>query len=90
MSLIVRFEVKNMDSNRYAEVLRRLASEGQGAPTGRLYHVSFGAQGALQVVDVWDTEANFRAFGEHLVPILRSLGVDATPEVAPVHNIIRA
>jgi hypothetical protein len=90
MSLIVRFEVKNMDSKRYAEVLRRLTSEGQGSPTGRLYHVSFGAQEALQVVDVWDTESNFRAFGEHLVPILKSLGVEVTPDVSPVHHIIRA
>ena len=90
MALMVRFEVKNMTTEKYAEVLRRLEGKGLGAPRGRIHHTSYGPIDALNVVDIWDTPANFEAFGKELMPILGSLGIDpGTPTVSPVHNIIR-
>ena len=39
--------------------------------------------------DVWDSQENFDAFGETLVPILGELGVELpTPQIAEVYNII--
>lgn len=90
MALIVHFSPKGMNETKYAEILRRLQAAGAGAPAGRLHHVCYGPSDALSVVDVFDTPANFEAFGKVLVPILSAVGVDVgQPTVTPVHNIIR-
>ena len=42
------------------------------------------------MTDVFDTPANFEAFGKVLIPILVEMGVDVgRPEPVEVHNIIR-
>jgi hypothetical protein len=90
MALIIHFTPKGMDDKKYAEILRRLEAAGAGAPRGRLHHSCYGDKKALRVTDVFDTPANFEAFGEVLVPILSELGVDVgQPDAIEVHNIIR-
>ncbi len=89
MALIVHFDAKGMDENKYAEILRRLEKAGAGAPPGRLHHACYGAKNQLVVVDIYDTGASFEAFGRTLIPILTELGVEAIPQVQEVHNIIR-
>ena len=79
-----------MNSDTYAEALRRLDAAGQKAPPGRLHHTCYGPKDKLSVTDVFDTEQNFEAFGKVLVPILTGLGVElGQPNVIGVHNIIR-
>ena len=42
------------------------------------------------VYDVWDSQGDFDAFGQTLMPILTELGVDpGQPDVMPVHSIIQ-
>ena len=42
------------------------------------------------VYDVWDSQEDFDAFGQTLMPILAELGVDpGQPDVMPVHNIVQ-
>ena len=90
MALIVHFTPKGMNDKKYAEILRRLEAAGAGAPPGRLHHTCYGDPGALRVVDVFDTQANFEAFGKTLVPILQAMGVDVgQPDITPIHNIVR-
>ena len=90
MALVAHFEVKNMSSEKYAEVMRRLEKAGAGAPTGRLHHTAYGPKEALKVVDIFDTPQNFEAFGKTLMPILGALGIDpGQPQVTEVHNIVR-
>jgi hypothetical protein len=90
MALIVHFTPKGMDSDKYAEVLRRLESAGNGAPRGRLHHTCYGDRSALRVTDLFDTPQNFEAFGRVLMPILAAVGIDpGQPEVIPVHNVIK-
>ena len=89
MALCIYFPVKGMSADKYEEALRRLEGEGQGAPPGRSYHVSFTAGDGLQVVDVWDSQESFDAFGQTLMPILTELGIDpGQPAIGEVHNII--
>lgn len=89
LALIVHFNPKGMDEKKYAEVLRRLEKAGAGAPPGRLYHACYRDQGALRVVDVYDTPQSFEAFGRTLVPILVEMGIDVgKPEPSEVVNII--
>ena len=90
MALIVHFSPKNMDQDKYAEVLRRLDAAGAGSPPGRLHHTSYGSKDALRVTDIYDMPQNFEAFGKVLVPILGSLGIElGRPEVVEIHNVIR-
>lgn len=90
MAIVVLFSPKGMDQAKYADILRRLEAAGAGAPPGRLHHSCYGPKEALRVIDVFDTPANFEAFGETLIPILTQVGVDVgKPDVAEVHNIIR-
>ena len=47
------------------------------------------SDGLIQVLDVWDSQESFEAFGATLLPILAEAGVDpGEPMVTPVHNII--
>jgi hypothetical protein len=88
--IIAHFEPKNMNANTYAEVLRKLEAAGAGAPSGRIFHVSYGDPNALKVVDIYDTPQSMEAFGKVLLPILGALGIEiAPPQVTPIHNVIR-
>jgi hypothetical protein len=76
---------------QYEEVVRR--EKGAGAtfpPDGRDYHVCFGTDGDLHVSEIWDSQEQFQAYGEFLMPILADVGIQFSdePEVFEVHNII--
>jgi hypothetical protein len=88
MAVIFYFDVQGMSSEKYDEVINRLEAAGAGSPKGRSYHVAFGSPGELKVVDVWDSQQDFDAFGETLVPILTELGIDPRPRSYEVRNVI--
>ena len=90
MAITMIFTPPSMDARQYDEVIQRLENAGAGAPTGRLYHVCFGTGTSLRVVDVWESQEAFNAFGQTLLPILQQVGVDpGQPELTQVHNIIK-
>jgi hypothetical protein len=90
MAIGVYFATQSMNAQRYSEVVKQLEAAGAGSPKGRLYHASFGDTNDLQVFDVWDSQAEFDAFGAILMPILAKNGVTpAQPQIMPIHNIIR-
>jgi hypothetical protein len=90
MAITMIFTPHPFDARQYDEAIKRLESAGASAPPGRLYHVCFGTGANLRVVDVWESQDAFNAFGQTLLPILQQLGVDpGQPEVAEVHNIIK-
>jgi hypothetical protein len=91
MSIVVRFHPTNVTIAQYEEVVRR--EKGAGAtfpPDGRDYHVCFGTDGDLHVSEIWDSQEQFQAYGEFLMPILADVGIQFSdePEVFEVHNII--
>lgn len=91
MAISVHFSPQGMDKAKYDEVIRRLQAAGAGAPPGRLHHSCYDpGNGQLQVMDIFDSQENFQAFGGTLVPILSALAIDVgQPTVGQVHNIIR-
>ena len=90
MALSFYFNPASMNATQYDEVTRRLDAAGAGAPTGRLYHACFGSGDKLQVFDIWESQQDFDAFGETLMPILQEFGIDAGhPMVEQVHNLIQ-
>jgi hypothetical protein len=57
---------------------------------GLLAHVAGQGKDGFRVVDVWEFEDAFRRFGEKLLPILQSVGVEGQPEVYPTHTFVSA
>ena len=89
MALGMYFRPSSFTPARYDDTIKRLEAAGAGAPPGRLYHVALEADGQIQVLDIWDSQESFEAFGATLVPIMTELGADpGEPQVSPVHNII--
>jgi hypothetical protein len=89
MALCIYFPVEGMTADKYDEVNADLQDAGAGSPPGRSYHVAFKMGDGLQVVDVWDSQEDFDAFGQTLMPILGKHGIDpGQPAVGEVHNIV--
>lgn len=89
MPLALYFAPGSFTPERYDQTIKRLEAAGAGAPAGRLYHCAFETDGLIQVVDIWESQESFEAFGATLVPIMTELGAEpGPPQVAPVRNII--
>jgi len=90
MALAVYFHPASMTKAQYDAAITKLEEAGVGKPSGRLHHSCFGPDGNLMVFDVWDTQENFEAFGQTLMPILGTIGIDTgQPDVMPIHNMIQ-
>jgi len=90
MALGFYFHPEGMTAQAYDKVIKDLEAVGVGRPKGRLHHSAFGPPEGLMVYDVWASQEEFDAFGEKLVPILKSHNVDGgQPDVMPVHNLIQ-
>ena len=89
MSFVLRFTPTGLTAAKYDEVIKKLNAAGAGAPKGRSYHVCFGDPNNLHVSDIWDNMEDFQAFGQTLIPIMQSIGVETgQPAILPVHNAI--
>jgi hypothetical protein len=89
MSFVLTFTPSGFNAAKYDEVIVKLNAAGAAAPKGRSYHVCYGDPQGLHVTDNWDSMENFQAFGETLLPIMHSLGLDpGQPDVQEVYNII--
>ena len=90
MAITVLFTPRSLNASQYDEALKQLENIGAGAPQGRLYHVCFGTGTSLRVMEVWESQDAFNAFGPTLIPILQQLGIDpGQPDISEVHNTIQ-
>lgn len=89
MSFVLTFAPSGMTASKYDECIEKLNAAGAGSPKGRSHHVCYGDPNSVHITDVWDSMEDFQAFGETLIPILQSLGIDpGQPAPQQVHNII--
>jgi hypothetical protein len=89
-SVLVRFTPASVTTEQYDETIRRLEKSGDWLPEGLESHVAFEAGGKFRVSEIWDSQAQFDAFGKRLMPILKDVGIDpGAPEMLEIHNIIR-
>ena len=68
----------------------RVGSPADWPVPGLLAHIAGQGKNGFRVVDVWESQEAFRRFGEMLVPILRSLGIEGEPEVYEAHTFVSA
>ena len=97
MPIVAVFQGPSFTKEKYEESVRkltggrgRLQSPADWPVSGLLAHVAGQGPGGFRVVDVWESEEAFRKFGETLVPILKSLGVEGAPQVYPAHTFVKA
>ena len=77
MSILVRFTgAPNMSADKYDETLPRIEASGTFPPDGLELHVAFSSGGSFRVSEIWDSQEQFEAFGERLMPILQESGVE--------------
>jgi hypothetical protein len=89
-SILVRFTPASVTTEQYDETIQRLEKSGDWLPEGLEFHVAFEAGGKFRVSEIWDSQAQFDAFGKRLMPILQDVGIDpGTPELLEIHNLIR-
>ncbi len=90
MAIGTYFSPASLNAQQYAESIKQLEAAGAGNPKGRTYHSAFGADDHLMVFEVWDSQADFEAFGATLMPILAKVGINpGEPQIMPIHNIIK-
>jgi len=92
MSIVVRFHPTSMTTEKYDDTIRRHEEAGiELPPDGLDYHICFGSDGDLRVSEVWDSQEQFEAYGERLMPILADAGIEFSgePESFEVHKIIK-
>ena len=90
MALGFYFTHGGFTPDKYDKGIKELEAAGAGAPKGRTFHVALESGGEIQVFDTWNSQEEFDAFGETLLPILAAQGVELTPPmVAQVHNVIK-
>jgi hypothetical protein len=91
MSIVVRFNPTALTAEKYGETIRRLTDAGDFPPDGLDYHVCFGSDGNLKVSEIWNSQQQFAAFGERLMPLLADVGIgfSGAPEIFEVHNILK-
>jgi len=97
MAIGVLFEFPGVTQAQYDETLKKLKPEGAFTSLadwpvkGVQVHVAGPTETGWRVLDVWDSEDDLKAFAAVLMPILKTAGFpDASPQIFPVHNFIKA
>lgn len=87
--VVISFDFPTVKQQQYDNVWNDLRASGNEHPKGLLFHVGAPKpNGGWMVVDVWDTEEDFKNFGSILMPLLAKHDVPATqPIVMPAHYI---
>jgi hypothetical protein len=91
MSIAVYFHPPGLTLEQFDEIDRRVHEAiGGGEPKGNLHLSVFGTDGDLMIYDIWESQADFEAFGQTMMAILAELGIDpGKPRVMPVHRLFQ-
>lgn len=90
MAICVHLVPVSMNAGQYHQAVKLIAEAGQGAPPGRLYHVTFGSGNKLEVVDVWRTQAEWDDFSAFVMKASEQVGIEVKSlTIEPVVDIIK-
>lgn len=88
--IVVHFNGSGMTSAQYDSILVELKKVTTFPPAGQIAHACYKTDDGYKVVDVWESQEKFKAFGEKLMPILQKLGVNAgQPTVYSLYNYMK-
>lgn len=89
MAVVIMLKFPGVSLEQYDKVREITNFEGD-APDGGIFHVCAQDGNGLRIVDVWESQEAFDAFGrERLQAGLQQAGIAGAPEVEvlPAHNI---
>jgi hypothetical protein len=89
MTIAVRFDLPDDTLAQYDEAFR-LGGDALFSQPDRRFHVCYETATGFSVLDVWESEEAFTAFGEVLGPYLAKTGLAPIPQVHQVHQTITA
>ena len=84
MAIVVMFEFPGESIEKYDRALAE--NPDLRSQAGRSQHICYTTEDGWGVVDVWDSEEAFGAFGEVLGPTLQALDLQAEPKIFQLHN----
>ncbi|TCC96915.1 hypothetical protein FBD94_20500 [Pedobacter hiemivivus] len=86
--VMVYFDMPGVSGEQYDQVWRDLRESGNPTPKGLLHHAAAPTPNSWLVVDVWESEDDFKEFGKTLMPILEKNGFPkGDPVILPLHNM---
>jgi hypothetical protein len=92
MPYVMEMKWDGVTPEQYDETRDIVQWETDG-PKGGIFHVAWFEDGALRVVDVWDSPDAFQAFADtRLTPGTTKVGIAGEPQVsfAPAHRVFDA
>lgn len=87
MAIMITFDYTGSQS-QFDQIWHELRAIGQQDPKARLSHVACPNGTGMFVVDVWESQETFEAFGAHLMPIIQKVGGEVTHQVYPVYKML--
>jgi hypothetical protein len=92
VSIVVRYNPPSLTTEQYDQADRLLREAGvEPLPDGLEYHVCFGSERNLRVSEIWDSRAQFEAYGKQLsvMPVFADIPFDSggPPEIFEVHKL---
>ena len=89
MATVMSMRWEGVTPEQYAAIMDELGLDENPAD-GAIFHVAGFEDGAIRVIDVWDSQAQFEQFmGERLQSAVQAAGVEGQPDVVyyDVHNV---
>ena len=88
--VLVIMDFKTLKTSQYDKVMEDLNEKNILHNSGLISHTACATPtGGLRVVDIWESEKQFKKFGETLIPTLNKHGVKpAEPSILHVHNLV--
>jgi hypothetical protein len=89
MPIVVLFEFPSDDIAKYHKVFE-LGGPAILEEPKRLDHICYRTANGFTVIDVWEDEDSFLAFGPVIGPALAGAGLDAKPAIYPLEGTLSA
>jgi hypothetical protein len=83
MPIVVVFDFPGEDIAKYHQVFK-LGGPAVNAQPSRFDHICYRTDSGFTVIDVWEDEASFSAFGSVIGPALAGAGLDPKPTIHPL------
>jgi hypothetical protein len=86
MAVTVVLDALNMTRQHYDEISKKTYFPPGKLPRGLVHHIASEHNGGLRIVEVWDSEADCKAyFEDSLAPATKEAGVELTAsQTSPV------
>jgi len=96
MAVVLVHQGPDVTRESYDKVVRSvLGKDHAESPSdwpveGLLVHAAGDSPDGFRVVDVWESEAAARRFGEQLAPHMQAAGITTPPQVYPAYAFVSA